>query len=146
MMRLILHLTQNLGFPCFSHPSSLFLHAFSLLQDLWWFLFVSPQLFVGWSFLCSLPCPSELSLPQTYVSFHADDFQTSVTLPPFIRMGISIFPGELFVANLSSAGLKETLMFSLHQGGSTFPDCFSLSPASYLLLSLHPQVFLSCRV
>lgn len=148
-MYLITHLTQNLGFPCFSHLPSLFLHAFSLLQDLWWFLFVSPQLFAGWSFLCTLPCPSELSLSTNvcllsmqrtfksqWLCLHLSGWES----PP------AIFPRELFVANMSSAWLKEILMFFLHQGGSTFLGCFSLSLASYLLLSLHPQVFLSCRV
>lgn len=137
--------------PCFPQLPSHFLPAFSLLQYLWW-LHVPPAVcgILGSSSLCTLPCLSELS-PSTNLCllFMQVSFKS-----PWLCF-VSIYQdgnlvlwcfclGNCSVASRSSAWLRETLMFSLHQGGSTFPDCLLLELTVNLFPSLHPQVYLSC--
>ena len=95
---------------------------------------------LGSSSLCTLPCLSELSPSTNLCLLLMQVFQISLTLLCLHLSGwkscpVMFFPWERSVASRNSAWLKDMLMFFLHQGGSSFPDCLSLELTVYLFLS-----------
>lgn len=81
-------------------------------------------------------------------SFHADDFQISTTLPPSIRMGISscsICLGIICCQHELNMVKRDVNVFSAPRW-QHFSWLLFTQSCYYVLLSLHPQVCLSCRV
>ena len=147
MMYLIIQLTQNLSFACFPHLPSLLLHTF--LQDLWWLLYVSPQLFVGcWDDLSFVPFfdTSSCLYPQTCLLFMQMPFKSQ-----WLCLHLSWWESCLAGCHRGCCQ-QELSLVRRHVNGFSAPrrqhfswllftqSCF------FLFLSLHPQVYLSCSV
>lgn len=102
---------------------------------------------LGCAFLCIILCSSVLS-PSMNLCFL---FMQMTFKSLWLCLHLSgwescpaVFPWEWSVTSKSSAWLKDMLMFSLHQGGSTFLVCLSLKPTFYLFFP-HTQVYLSWK-